>query len=248
MSSIGLPLVLTASLGALGALGALCLWGGFPCCTTSCAAPAEQTAQSEAATRGVELVAFYVEARSASVFAGACHFNGELMTQGGEAVLALTVESGAREGVDLGGLSAVALVCSAENLKFDGKRRSVVYVPAAASADQRAALVALLQQRSSDGLGEIVAVESVELSVNAKGKEFTVDVGERLHLEGVALPDRACCTMPELVWYEPIVPLDERVVGFTRLWRAKEPRLGLDLQRAEENSAFLGRVRAQSGT
>src|ERR671928_228601 len=50
----------------------------------------------------------YVEARTASVFAGACHYNGELTTAGREAVLAWNVKGGSWGGVDLAGVRAVA--------------------------------------------------------------------------------------------------------------------------------------------
>src|SRR5918997_2889835 len=50
----------------------------------------------------------YVEARTASVFAGACHYNGELTTAGREAVLAWSVKEGSWGGVELAGVRAVA--------------------------------------------------------------------------------------------------------------------------------------------
>jgi hypothetical protein len=49
----------------------------------------------------------YVEARTASVFAGACHYNGELTTAGREAVLAWSVKEGSWGGVQLAGVRAV---------------------------------------------------------------------------------------------------------------------------------------------
>ena len=78
--------------------------------------------------------------------------------------------------------------------------------------------------------------------MHANGKDFAVAIGDGIELKGVAMPDRACCKMPNLVWYEPLVPLKQRVVGYTEVWRVREPRLGLEFQRAEENSAFLGRL------
>ncbi|MCA1632087.1 MAG: hypothetical protein LC774_17540, partial [Acidobacteria bacterium] len=57
---------------------------------------------SRAAADGVRGV--YVEARTASVFAGACHYNGELTTAGREAVLAWSVKEGSWGGVNLAGV------------------------------------------------------------------------------------------------------------------------------------------------
>ena len=58
----------------------------------------------------------YVEVRTASVFAGACHYNGELTTAGRDALMAWNVKSGTWQGVDLTGVRAIAIVSAAENL------------------------------------------------------------------------------------------------------------------------------------
>src|SRR5881227_2800165 len=58
----------------------------------------------------------YVEVRTASVFAGACHYNGEVTTTGRDAMMAWNVTSGKWQGVDLTGVKVVAIVSSEENL------------------------------------------------------------------------------------------------------------------------------------
>src|SRR5439155_15710908 len=58
----------------------------------------------------------YVEVRTASVFAGACHYNGEVTTTGREAMMAWNVISGKWNGVDLAGLRAIAVVSADDNL------------------------------------------------------------------------------------------------------------------------------------
>ena len=64
----------------------------------------------------VSLRGDYVEVRTASVFAGACHYNGEVVTTGRDALMAWNVTSGKWQGVDLSGLRAVAIVTSDANL------------------------------------------------------------------------------------------------------------------------------------
>src|SRR5947209_8653839 len=49
----------------------------------------------------------YVEARTASVFAGACHYNGELVTTGEEAIAGWNVTSGYWKGANLTGVKAM---------------------------------------------------------------------------------------------------------------------------------------------
>lgn len=229
------PWVITAALASIAVAG-LGVWKFCPCC---CLKSDPQTV----AEPDYKLAADIVEVRNASVFAGACHYNGELTTQGGEALLAIAVKSGASDGVDLSGVCAAALVSSEKNLKFTGApRRSIVYVDAGASEAQRTAIVALLRERSHGELGEILAIEATGVRVASQGESFDVEVADRMQLRGMPLPDRDCCKMPNQVWYEPLVPLKDRVVGFTQSWSVKEPRLGLTFERADENSAFVGRL------
>ena len=58
----------------------------------------------------------YVEVRTASVFAGPCHYNGELVTTGRDAIMVWNVAEGSFNGVNLAGVKAVAVVSSQENL------------------------------------------------------------------------------------------------------------------------------------
>src|SRR5262245_14587524 len=58
----------------------------------------------------------YVEARTASVFCGACHYNGELVTTGRDAIMAWSFSAGQYNGVDLAGVRVAASVTSPENL------------------------------------------------------------------------------------------------------------------------------------
>ena len=234
MIRFNLPWVLTSAVVSLGLAG-VCAWKFSPCCCTG-SAPLSQAAADW------DLIADVIDVRNASVFAGACHYNGELTTAGGEALLAIAVESGSSQGVDLSGVCAAALVCGEQNLKLGSPRRSLIYVDAKASDAQRDAVVGLLRERAHGELGEILGVESAEVSVVSRGEQFAVSVGDRVQLQGVPMPDRACCKMPNLVWYEPLVPLKDRIVGFTQQWSVKEPRLQLAFQRAEENSAFVGRL------
>src|SRR5918997_5447246 len=79
----------------------------------------------------------YVEARTASVFAGACHYNGELTTAGREAVLAWNVTAGSWDGVDLAGVRALAVVSADANLsEARAARRAELIIDESASYKQ----------------------------------------------------------------------------------------------------------------
>src|SRR5580765_6741209 len=76
----------------------------------------------------------YVEVRTASVFAGACHYNGEVTTAGREAMMAWNVTSGKWQGVDLTGVKVMAIVSAGANLSdTDSARQSEIVIDRSAS-------------------------------------------------------------------------------------------------------------------
>src|SRR6185436_20297577 len=84
----------------------------------------------------------YVEVRTASVFAGACHFNGEVVTTGREAMMAWNVTSGKWQGVDLTGVRVLAIVSSDANLaETNAARQSEIIIDSNASRTQALAMI-----------------------------------------------------------------------------------------------------------
>src|SRR3989475_5349023 len=84
----------------------------------------------------------YVEARTASVFAGACHYNGEVTTTGRDALMAWNVTSGQWRGVDLTGVRIMAIVTADANLSDNSAaRRSEVIINREASHAQAVAML-----------------------------------------------------------------------------------------------------------
>src|SRR5271169_5191344 len=84
----------------------------------------------------------YVEARTASVFAGACHYNSELMTSGRDAIMAWNIAGGSYNGVNLAGVKVMAVVSCEDNLAEDNAaRRSEIVVDDKASDAQAKAVV-----------------------------------------------------------------------------------------------------------
>ena len=86
-----------------------------------------------------KIVGDYVEARTASVFAGACHYNGELVTTGRDAVAAWSFNSGTYNGVDLAGVTAMAAVSSQDNLGQNAARKTELVIDSNASDAQASA-------------------------------------------------------------------------------------------------------------
>jgi hypothetical protein len=184
----------------------------------------------------------YVEARTASVFAGACHYNGELVTAGREALCAWRIESGSWNGVDLSGVAIAALVTADANLVERAvPRRSVVHVDAALAPDKAAAAVRWLAGTRADLLGTVVEVRAEPLTVAIGAEAYRVAAPGAFELEGATLPDRACCKMPQHVWYEPLEALERPLVGLDATFEASAPLLDRAWSRPGENAAFTGR-------
>ncbi len=182
----------------------------------------------------------YVEGRTATIFAGACHYGSQYATSGRAAVLGWSFASGSFEGVDLSGLSLAASVASDANLREGKSRRSVVYLPKAATPVQRRALFAWAEASLGDALGRIVGLVEADVEVALEADRYRVTVPGYAQLEGVLLPDRACCTMPYQVWYQPLFGVDASIVGESDRLLLTEKRLGQNLRREGENNAFVG--------
>ncbi|MBM3977380.1 MAG: DUF1326 domain-containing protein [Planctomycetes bacterium] len=190
---------------------------------------------------GTEPAGRYVEVRSASVYAGACHYNSEYVTQGREALLAWSFERGSHAGVDLGGLSVAVALGDDENLAAaPARRRSIVFVSDQLDARRQAALLGWLLASHGAQLGEVRGVMPVALAVEVGEAGFRVQAGQHSTLQGDVMPNRECCKMPYNVWYAPFELLHERRVGHVQSWTATCVSLGIELERRDENSASFG--------
>lgn len=183
----------------------------------------------------------YVEVRTASVFAGPCHYNGELTTTGQDAQMAWHVRTGAWRGTSLSGLCAVADVSAEANLKDEtAPRRSVLTIDSRATAAQAKALAGMLMDAYGKALGTVVAVRQAPISFSRRGDAFTVAAEGAGRFSVEAMPDRACCTQPQLVWYKPLIPLKDRRVGFTKASSVDNAALGTEWTKNGQNTAFYG--------
>lgn len=173
----------------------------------------------------------YVEARTASVFAGACHYGSEYTTAGREAILAWRFDGGAARGAEV-----VAVISSRQNLAEEAlDRRSVLYVDGPDDACEAA--VEVLMEKGM--LGEVVAIEE-GAEVYVRGESYRVRAGDGVELVGELLPDRECCSMPSEVWYEPLCTEQRGIVGNSEVFQCEVPALAVRFERTGENDAFVG--------
>ena len=188
----------------------------------------------------VSLRGDYVEVRTASVFAGACHYNGEVVTTGRDALMAWNVTSGKWQGVDLAGVRVLAIVSADANLgEANAARQSEIVVDSSASRTQALAMTNALREKYAASLGKIVEVRTAPITFERTGRTYAVVTNEAaINVE--AMPNDLCCKMPNLVWYTPLVGLENRKVGYTSKALYSGKAVGEPWSRSGENSAFYG--------
>lgn len=183
----------------------------------------------------------YLEARTASVFAGPCHYNGELTTTGREAEMAWHIQEGAWKGTSLSGLSALASIVSDANLQDEtAARRATLYIDSKATPAQFEALSAALQARYGNAFGKVVAVKRAPISFAHTGETYRVEAKGVTKLSVEAMPNHECCKQPSLVWYKPLIELKDRRVGYTRESGIQDNTLGVTWTKNDQNTAFYG--------
>jgi hypothetical protein len=188
----------------------------------------------------VSLRGDYVEVRTASVFAGACHYNGEVVTTGRDAMMAWNVTSGKWQGVDLSGVRAVAIVTSDANLsEANAARNSEIIIDSTTSESQSHALLSALKQKYAATLGNVITVRYAPIKFEHSGRTYSV-AADDASINVEAMPNDLCCKMPNLVWYTPLVGLENRKVGYTVNASYSGKAIATPWSRSGENSAFYG--------
>ena len=147
----------------------------------------------------------YLEARSATVWGGACHINAEIVTQERHALVCYAFDGGRSEGEDLTGVQVVLALEGGRPLSQAPAQRARAWMSGGSRSQQLAAL-----GWCCAGLGlEPEQVEALpEAPVALDLEVLEARVGELVTIEGDPVPDGACCTMPESRWY---ATLDGRV-------------------------------------
>ena len=183
----------------------------------------------------------YLEARSVSVYVGACHYGAEYVEGGREATLVWNIRQGSWKGVSLEGLTVVAVVTAKNNLAIDTKtRRSVLYLDSKATSEQRTALINLMAAKRSEMLGEIVNTENAPITFTKQGVKYDLRIGEVLTLFVSRYPCQNC-TQPHQIWYKPLEQLDTPIVGKSTSYSYQDKILSVTWNDGEDtNNIFVG--------
>ncbi len=209
--------------------------------TLLCLLPALSHTEPDAAPFGL-----HVEARTASVYAGACHYGGESATAGREALVALRFDGGSLAGESLAGASLAFVLAADANLEDESLvARAHVYVDAPRGAAQEAALLLAARRHLGSRSLELSAVEVRDLAIHDAGDAVEVRVPGVARLAALAMPDRACCKMPQQVWYRPLGEIEGPLVLLCEEFRVTNA--AMHFARHDENNGFVARFGVAPG-
>ncbi len=154
----------------------------------------------------------YVETRSADVWTGPCFANGEVNLTGNEATLAWRIRQGAWNGVNLDGLSIVAIARAKATLGDPYKNpypaEAVLLVDQNADAAQRQALVSFARTMGGRLLENVVMIRSEPITMRVgEGSEHgsvAVQAGNVARVVTRMLSDKDHYCGNEFVYYPPL--------------------------------------------
>ena len=207
------------------------------------------TACLAATTWAAPISGTYLEVRSCDVYTGPCFSNAEMGSNGKEAILTWSIKEGVWQGVDLAGLSVVAVVRTKDTLgdiKYVQPRgRTVLIVDTRANAAQRVALAAFAKARAGKLIGEVLVtrVEKITAAIGDCTKAGTcasvkagklVDITTRCLCNG----DHVCGN--EYLYYPPLTKIRNATAAFTQMFAYQGGDLGIKWTSIGQRGAFVG--------
>ena len=153
----------------------------------------------------------YVEFRTADVYTGPCFANAEVNLAGQEAVLGWQIDSGSWQGVNLDGLSVVAVVRASATLGDPFANplpaKTVFIVDERAGQSQRAALIGFAQAQTAGLLDDVIAVEAspIQFAVDHSRHGYVMlEAGHVAKISTRAINDSDAFCHNEEVYYPPL--------------------------------------------
>ena len=163
----------------------------------------------------------YLEIRTSDVYTGPCFANAEVNLTGREAVIAWKVREGSWQGVNLAGLTVVAVVKAKSTLGDPYANpypaRSVIIVDAKAEAQQKRALVDFARSAGGELLANVVKVRKATIETDFSGEEgyASVKAGELVDLKTRALNEKDHLCGNEMVYYPPLTEVTNAIPSYT---------------------------------
>jgi hypothetical protein len=188
----------------------------------------------------------YVEVRSSDIYTGPCFANSEVNLEGRQAMMMWRVNQGTFDGVNLDGMSVVAVVLAHSTLGDEFHNpypaKSVLIVDERASGPQRAALQAFARSMGGALLANVVRVDAapIKLEMGEMHGSVTMTAGKLAHIRtrGICDADHICGN--ESVYYPPLTQLAHSMPAFTLEEGFNGQGLGQTWTREDTRSAFVG--------
>ena len=191
----------------------------------------------------------YLEVRSCDVYTGPCFSNAEMGSNGKEAILTWSIKEVAWQGVDLAGLSVIAVVRTKDTLgdiKYVQPRgKTVLIVDSRANAAQRVAIAAFAKARAGKLIGEVLVtrVEKITATIGDCTKTGTcasVKAGKLVHITTRCLcnGDHVCGN--EYLYYPPLTKIRNATAAFTQMFAYQGGDLGIKWTSIGQRGAFVG--------
>ena len=205
------------------------------------AAAAASAGEADATLSGL-----YLEARTADVYAGHCFANSEVGLTGSEAVLAWNISEGTYEGVELAGLSVVAVVKAQATLGDPHAdpypADSVLIVDETADADQRAALISLAHDLGGDLLSNVLNVQDAPVEADFEGQPgfASLSAGDLVEVKTRAITHKDHLCGSEFVYYPPLTEIADAMPAYTEAHAFRGDDFNTTWSCPLKRSAFLG--------
>jgi hypothetical protein len=197
--------------------------------------------------RAARLEGAYLESRTCQVYTGPCFANSESGLAGKCAILAWNIAQGDHAGVDLAGLSVVAVVHSSDTLAFEGidngrELKSMILVDERATTEQRDALVEFAKQQIGRAGEHVVKVETqpINMSLDVIDLRGKLEVGKVVKLSTRAARVGDCICGNEAAYYPPLARLDHFAAGVCIENEFRGRGLGQRWSAPDSRSAYMG--------
>lgn len=238
-------------------LHSLVIFAVSACLTLAASAAPHEHHPANAAAAPATLTGTYMEARTADVFIGECFRNSEVGLVGDLGVMGWNVAKGSFDGVNLDGLSVIAVVRASNtigNIHQDYlPSKAVLVVDAKANAMQRIALENLARKLGGALVSEVVAVNVEPIAMafengDVHSREGFLKAGTLVNLQTRAI-ERAdkLCSHEDTV-YEPMTSgLDHAMPAYTIANSFTGKGLDTTWSSPYKMSAFVGTFAVNDG-
>ncbi|HWW03579.1 MAG TPA: DUF1326 domain-containing protein [Candidatus Acidoferrum sp.] len=184
-----------------------------------------------------------LELHSCELYAGGCIVSSEATLGGRHMVRAWNFTGGKFNGADLAGLQLAVLQSSPENLAVPqaDPGQAVVYLPQAATAVQREALLGWLKASQPDLKAARLQTRTVSIYFSATGAGCLFSAGKFLSVKTAARETCETGACGEALWYSPRSETSVFTVAVDQASQVTEPLLKLKWNDAGRRSVFLAK-------